>query len=308
MGLESKRMEKTRRGFLESTAGLAAALAAAPSAAGQVLPPAAVQVPKVKFGKAEISRIVLGMNPLYGVSHFNNAYNAVMREWYTSARIVEIMHRCASYGINCYQAVSSARCVGDYERFQSEGGKMHVVVQTTAEPAEVVKALKPLAIYHAGEYTDNAWRDGKMDSVRDYCKRVRQSGAMVGVGSHIPEVLAFVEDAGWDVDFYAGCVYNRRRTPEEFRKLLGGELPEMTNEIYLQDDPPRMYKVMKQTAKPCFAFKVLAAGRVRSPEAAFKLAFDSLKPNDCIFVGMFPRAKDEIKEDSEIVSRILKTS
>ncbi len=63
----------------------------------------------------------------------------------------------------------------------------------------------------------------------------------------MPEVLAMVEDEGWDVDFYAGCVYNRRRTPEEFRKLLGGELPEMPSEVYLQDDPPRMYKVMKQT-------------------------------------------------------------
>ncbi|HSW49932.1 MAG TPA: hypothetical protein VLH09_07135, partial [Bryobacteraceae bacterium] len=93
-----------------------------------------------------------------------------------------------------------------------------------------------------------------------------------------------------------------------FRKLLGGELPEMTNEVYLQDDPPRMYKVLKQTPKPCFAFKVLAAGRVRSPEAAFKLAFESIKPIDCIFVGMFPRAKDEIKENAEIVSRLLKAS
>ena len=296
-------MPNTRRSFLQSTAVLGVGLPAV-----QAQAPAAVQVPKVKFGKAEISRILLGMNPLYGVSHFNNTFNTVMREWCTSAKIVEIMHRCASYGINCYQAVSSSRCVADYERFRSEGGNMHLVVQTTAEPAEVVKTMNPLAIYHAGEFTDNAWREGKMDGVREYCKKVRQTGAMVGVGSHIPEVIAMVEDAGWDVDFYAGCVYNRRRTPEEFRKLLGGELPEMPNEVYLQDDPPRMYKVLKQTPKPCFAFKVLAAGRVRSPEAAFKLAFESIKPTDSIFVGMFPRVKDEIKENAEIVTKILAAS
>ena len=88
---------------------------------------------------------------------------------------------------------------------------------------------------------------------------------MVGVGSHIPEVLALVEEQGWDVDFYAGCVYNRRRTPEELRKLLGGELPEMPIEVYLQDDPPRMYKVFRQTKKPCVAFKIMAAGRVAQP-------------------------------------------
>jgi hypothetical protein len=121
---------------------------------------------------------------------------------------------------------------------------------------------------------------------------------MVGVGSHIPEVLALVEEQNWDVDFYAGCVYNRRRTPQELRKLLGGELPEMPSEVYLQDDPHRMYKVFRQTRKPCVAFKILAAGRVSKPEAAFKLAFSSIKPIDMVCVGMFPRAKDEVKEDA----------
>ncbi len=293
-------MRKTRRSFLQSTATFAAGLSAA-----QAQVPPSVQVPKVKFGTAEISRIVLGGNPLYGVSHHNRTYDRVMREWCTSSKVVEIMHQCLAYGINTFQYVTPPRCQADYERLLSEGGQMHLVVQTAGNPEPIVKAVKPLAIYHAGEYTDDAWRDGKMDSVRDYCKRLRQLGVMVGVGSHIPEVLAKVEDDGWDVDFYAGCVYNRRRTPEELRKLLGGELPEMVNEVYLQSDPPRMYTVMRQTKKPCFAFKVLAAGRVRSPEAAFKLAFDSLKPYDCVFVGMFPRAKDEIKENAEIVSRIL---
>jgi len=116
-------------------------------------------------------------------------------------------------------------------------------------------------------------------------------------------VLAIVEEQGWDVDFYAGCVYNRRRTPAELRKLLGGELPEMPREVYLQDDPPHMYKIFRQTRKPCFAFKILAAGRVASVEAAFKRAFQSIKPTDFVVVGMFPRIKDEIKENAWYATR-----
>ena len=115
------------------------------------------------------------------------------------------------------------------------------------------------------------------------------------------------EEAGWDVDFYAGCVYQRTRTPEEFRKLLNGELP--VGEVYLEDDPPRMYKVLRQTKKPCFAFKVLAAGRINRPDdlnKAFRLAFESIKPTDCIFVGMFPRTKNEVRENVEYVHKILK--
>jgi hypothetical protein len=82
---------------------------------------------------------------------------------------------------------------------------------------------------------------------------------------------------------------------------------EMSREMYLQSDPPRMYKVMRQTRKPCFAFKVLAAGRIAPAgvEQAFRTAFESIKPIDGVFVGMFPKARDEVREDAEIVHRIL---
>jgi hypothetical protein len=77
----------------------------------------------------------------------------------------------------------------------------------------------------------------------------------------------------------------------------------MPNEVYLQDDPPRMYKFFRQTKKPCCAFKILAAGRVRSAEAAFKLAFKSIKPTDFVCVGMCPLVKDEVKENASLTSR-----
>jgi hypothetical protein len=65
---------------------------------------------------------------------------------------------------------------------------------------------------------------------------------------------------------------------------------------------------MRQTRKPCFAFKVLAAGRLERPEEldqAFRQAFSSIKPTDCIFVGMFPRVKDEVRDNAERLHRIL---
>jgi hypothetical protein len=303
-------MSNTRRGFLKSTATLAAGLVVAASPplpqrpAGQEQSPAdslqdsEIKVPKVKFGKAEISRLIVGCNTLYGYAHFNQILGNIMKEWYTPEKVTEVLLHCNQLGINTFNYLHSGRGLEDYERFRSQGGKMHLITQGTVDPEIIVKAVQPLAIYHHGEQTDNAYRAGNMKVVKEYCKKTRQQGVLVGVGSHMPEVLAKIEDEGWDVDFYAGCVYNRRRTPEELRKLLGGELPEMPNEVYLQDDPPRMYKFMKQTKKPCFAFKILAAGRVQTPEQAFKLAFESIKPTDGVFVGMFPRVKDEMKENA----------
>jgi hypothetical protein len=89
--------------------------------------------------------------------------------------------------------------------------------------------------------------------------------------------------------------------------VLNGEIMEMPNDIYLKSDPPRMYKVIQQTGKPCFAFKILAAGRIpdRGIEQAFRTAFESIKPIDGVYVGVFPRVKDEVRENAGIVHRIL---
>jgi len=264
-----------------------------------------IKMPSVRIGEIQISRLIVGVSPFLGGPHFNDIYAAMMKEWYTPDRVVEVLQRCEQYGINAFNYAPIGRAQADWERYLARGGKMHLVAQATAEdPAELVNTVRPVAAWVQGERTDNAYRAGKMETIRDYCKKLRDLGvSVVGVGSHIPEVLALVEDAGWDVDFYAGCVYNRRRTPQELRKLLGGEIPEMPSEVYLQDDPPRMYKVFKQTKKPCCAFKIMAAGRVRSPEAAFKQAFQSIKPTDFVCVGMFPRIKEEVKENAYFASR-----
>ena len=271
-----------------------------------------VQVPKIKFGGVEISRMVLGVNPFYGYSHFNNNFSTTMREWYTQEKVVEVMHRANRHGINAFNYVHMERAPKDLERFQAEGGKMHLIIQVSAgvESSMLVKTLKPLALHRQGEVVDVAYRTGKMNTIRDWCREARDLGVRVGVGTHKPEVIAQVESEGWDVDFYAGCVYNRTRTPEEWKKALNGEIMEMPNETYLQSDPPRMYSVMRQTKKPCFAFKILAAGRIpdRGIDQAFRTAFESIKPSDGIYVGMFPRVKDEVRENAERVHRILTKS
>jgi hypothetical protein len=278
--------------------------------AQQAAPPtSAVQVPKIKFGGVEISRMVLGVNPFYGFAHYNNNFSVVMKEWYTPDKVSAIMHQCNRYGINAFNYVHLDRGPQDLARFQAEGGKMHLIIQVTAgvEASMLVKTLKPLALQRQGEVVDKAYQNGDMKSVKEWCKQVRDLGVLVGVGTHKPEVIAQVEEEGWDVDFYAGCVYNRTRTVDEWKKALNGEMMEMPGDIYLQSDPPRMYRVMRQTKKPCFAFKILAAGRIpdRGVDQAFRTAFESIKPTDAVYVGMFPRAKDEVKENAERVHRIL---
>lgn len=315
-------MSNTRRSFLQSGAALAAGLTGGASAIdaqavdpgrGQAAvpptPASDVQVPKMKFYHAEISRMVLGVNPFYGFAHFNDTLGSCMKEWYTSDRVCAVMHQATRFGINAFNYVHLDRGPQDWARFRGEGGQMHLIVQVTGgvDSEMIVKTLAPLALQRQGEVVDNAWQSGQMDTVKEWCKKARDLGVLVGVGTHIPEVIARIEEENWDVDFYSGCVYNRRRTVDEQKKVLNGEVPEMPGELYLQSDPARMYRVMRQTKKPCFAFKILAAGRIRGAgiEQAFRTAFESIKPTDAVYVGMFPKFEDEVRKDAEIVHRIL---
>jgi len=301
----------SRRTFLKASAGLAAALTSGSLSSGQE--PAAPPLPKVRFGKYEISRLVVGCNQFYGYSHFNGLLDQLMREWYTPDRVCQILHQCEKEGINVYQYahVESNRSFSDLQRYRNDGGKIQLVaVHIGQSPVEeVVRRIQPIAMYHHGEAVDVLFRNGKMDQVHEYTKRLRQTGVMVGVGTHKPEVVEYVEERGWDVDFYLLCAYNRTRTPEELRKLLG-VVP--LGEVYLETDPARAFSVARQTKKTCFLFKILAAGRLtRSPEsldAAFKTALDSIKPKDCIVVGMYPRYKYEVKDNCDRVKRILMMS
>ncbi len=264
-------MSNTRREFLQSSAsltigmmsGAASSLAAVPAVGTQApqstappVPAAPVQVPKMKFGNAEIGRLVLGVNPMYGFSHYNHNFSTAMREWYTPDRICEVLHRASSYGINAFNYVHVDRAQSDWEMFQSQGGNMHLIIQVMAsdDAAFLVQNLKPLALQRRGEEIDKAFQTGTMADEREWCKRARDLGVLVGVGTHKPEVVELVEEQGWDIDFYSGCVYNRTRTEAEWKQAHNGEIMEMPRDIYMQSDPARMYKVMRQTSKTCFAF------------------------------------------------------
>jgi hypothetical protein len=145
-----------------------------------------------------------------------------------------------------------------------------------------------------------------MDRVREFVDRVRDTGAMAGVSTHNPEVVDWIESKGWPVDYYMTCLYRVSRTPEETRAISNGE--RALGEAFLEKDPARMTAMVRRTNKPCLAFKLLGAGRAGYPreaiDAAFKFAYTNIKAGDACIVGMWPKFKDEIAENCDIVRQI----
>jgi hypothetical protein len=287
----------TRRQFMQISAGIAAAVGAESA-------PATAPLPAARLGKYEISRLVLGSNPFYGYSHSSRLLDQHMREWGTPENVCTALREAERNGVNTFQTNGDQRAITDIALHRERGGKLQVIALIREKPEDAVRSMRPIAVSHHGELTDVLFRQQKMDEVREFTKRARQTGVLVGVSTHKPEVLEYIEEHGWDVDFYMGCVYNRTRTPDEIRKLLG-QLPLPANELYLEKDPEHMFAVMRQSRKTCLAFKILAAGRVagsaESLDAAFQSAFAGIKPQDCVIVGAYPRFKNEIEENARRV-------
>jgi hypothetical protein len=161
----------------------------------------------------------------------------------------------------------------------------------------VIAASGAEAIYHHGTRTDNLWLDGRIDEVKDALTCMRDCGVQVGLGSHIPEVFDYVEDKGWDVDFYMTCFYNLNRSKRE--SALVDPFNKGTFEEFQPEDPDRMIQFIQQTDKMCLAFKILAANRKCTTQddvrKAFEFAFENIKPKDAVVVGMFPKYADQIR-------------
>ena len=298
-----------RRDFLKTAATLSAAAAAGGSAMGAAKQETdASKMPQIRLGPHSVSRLICGANPFYGGSHLSGFVNRPMKEYYTQEQILKTLGRCQEVGINCWQAGGGG--IDLYRRFIDAGGKMHYIAieadRPKSSPLQKLVDGGCIGIAHHGEVTDQLFKSGKIDEVNEYLKRVRDSGLLVGVSTHMADVVDTVESKGWDLDFYMTCVYERHRSAEDLEKLLG-QAPIPVGEVYLPNDPPRMFKAMRATKRPCLAFKILAAGRLSDRrhwvEKAFRDTYESIKPTDAAIVGIYDRYTDQPADNAALVRR-----
>jgi len=225
-----------------------------------------------------------------------------MLHYFTADNTKKLLKQCESNGVNTWQSRGDKHIRRLLLEYRDEGGNIQWIAQTASEFGSFagnirsIAAMKPIGIYHHGSRTDKYWNNGEIDKIQDDLKAIRDSGVRVGVASHIPEVLEYIEEKNWDVDFYMACVYNIKRNNDG-------------QDAFLAEDRDAMCKFIQSTPKQCIAFKILAASRnAKTPEElrkAFEFAFQHIKPIDIVDVGMFPKYSDQVKENVQIVSNIL---
>jgi hypothetical protein len=272
--------------------------------------PALEPLPTVRIGRLQVTRLIIGGNPFRGYSHQTQKLDDEMRTYYTQDAVVAALLHAQSQGLNAMVMRGDQIIMDAVRAYRRQGGTMQWLGQMASEKTDKVGNIREMAacgasaIYLHGSEVDKHWKAGAIDSQRDLLKAIRDTGLAVGMASHMPEVHDYAEDHGWDLDFHMVSFYNLSKI--ERGSMLAGA-PRVDEPF---DDPDREVAAafIRQSSKPCLAYKILGAGRkcdsAGTVRDAFQFAFARIKPGDAVVVGMFQKHMDQVADNARIVREI----
>jgi len=270
-------------------------------------------LPTIEIGGVTLSRLMVGGNPFSGNSHYSTELNEEMLNYFTMENIKKTLHRCEQLGMQSFVVRGDAQMYAMVREYRAEGGKMNWLAQHAPEIGNYsagihkIKQAGAELVYHQGTVTDALFKEGKYDQIKENLKIIRDAGfPAVGLGTHMPQVLEYADNEGWDVDYYMVCVYNISRID---RVSSYASTSINIDEPFIEEDRAIAFEAIRKTKKPCIAFKVLGAKRRCTTQedvrTALEESYASIKPCDAVLVGMFPKYIDEPAINIKIVKEIL---
>ncbi len=256
-----------------------------------------MKIPTISIASHRITRLIIGGNPYSGISHRSPAASKAMEDYYTTHQIMADLAQAEQNGINTVLARADKHIMRTLNEYWNAGGTIQWIAQTP-KPTEysslndylqIIAHYNPIAIYHHGGTTDQLYAEGKLNSLHDSLKRIRDLGCAVGIGTHDPQILKYCYTEGYDVDFYVCALYNHTRH----------------RELYLPDDRNAAVTAIQAVPIPVIAIKVLAAGR-NEPNDAFQFALENIKPIDAMAVGMYTQFQpDQIRQNALTAAKLI---
>ena len=269
---------------------------------------APAKLPAVRWGKLQITRVLVGHNPIKGQSHYSAELSREMREWVSGDknRGLQLIRPAEQLGINTCQM--GGQPIEEMLRAHyAEGGRLQWIATFYSKPGKGKEELarimsmrpRPIGVQQLGNTSDALMREGKMEQALENLKMFRDAGVLVGLGSHNHATIDYVAQRDWDLDFYQCCFY---------RSLFGLDRSRR-GEIFDEANRQAMVRTIRQLPKPAIAFKILGANRhCATPagvEGAIRFALENIKPTDVILLGMWQKHKDQVAENVGYVRKAL---
>ena len=254
------------------------------------------QFPRTRVGELSVSRFIIGTNWMAGYSHRSDAADNMIKEHHAAPESMYPMFDTflahgidtvmAPFGLapHIHRAVvqSSERC-----------GKEMIMIDTpvinvddTAEARREAEATiresarrgaKICLIHHySAEQLVNK-NKRTIDRLDDYTKMIRDAGMIPGLSAHMPELVLYSDDNGYDVETYIQ-IYN----------CMG---------FLMQVEVEAVNNIIRGAKKPVMTIKPMAAGRT-TPFVGLNFSWATIRDCDMVTVGCFNER--EAAEDIEI--------
>ena len=252
--------------------------------------------PKTEVGGITLSRMILGTNWLAGWSHRTSAADKKIQSYHSGSGSVEpVLKTCLNAGVN---AVMGAFALTPHietavRNVREQTGRDIIVIDTPIinvddtpqarrEAEKLIKRSKETGasfclIHHssAEQLVDKNKREIKR--ISDYTKMIRDAGMVPGLSAHMPELIVYSDQNGYDVETYIQ-IYN----------CLG---------FLMQVEVETVNAVIHAAKKPVMTIKPMAAGRC-TPFVGLNFVWATIRDCDMVTIGCFN--EDEAAEDIKI--------
>ena len=253
--------------------------------------------PRTTVGGVSLPRMLIGTNWVLGYSHRGPAADELITGRHADSQATaDLVGAYLTYGIDAMMAPhfrEDSPMRRGIRMAEEKAGRPVIQIVTPGlnmddSPAARAEAEAVIArcakegatfclIHHASaEQLVNKNRR-TMDRLPDYLDMIRQHGMIPGLSAHMPELVQYSDENGYDVETYIQ-IYN----------CLG---------FLMQVEVEGVNSVIWNAKKPVMTIKSMAAGRC-TPFVGLTFSYSTIRPCDMVTLGAFHA--DEVHEDVEI--------
>lgn len=252
--------------------------------------------PRTQVENISLSRMLIGTNWLLGWSHTSSSADEMIKRRYDSAQAFKpILEAYLRHGVDSIMAPFGlspelTRAVKETE--QHMGQEIIMIDTPTLDVTDSAEArrksermvkdsakrgAKLCLIHHsAAEQLVNK-NLGQIVRLDDYTGMIRDAGMVPGLSAHMPELVVYSDQNGYDVQTYIQ-IFN----------CMG---------FLMQVEIETVASIINNAKKPVMTIKSMAAGRC-SPYVGLTFSWNAIRSRDMVTVGAF--TPDEAEEDIEI--------
>ena len=254
--------------------------------------------PRTEIGGLSVSRMIIGTNNVMGGSHRTFARDVHIRGIFQDNKnaVADLIEAYLQHGVDTIiGCLSKSQFALDGIRLAQErtGKRVYyielAVFDTTdtkegrKDAQDFIKNCKDVGVdicmplHMCVEKLVNK-QTRKIERIDEYMYIIREHGMIPGLSAHMPEIIEYTDENGYDVESYIQ-IYN-----------AAGFLMQVEVEL--------VHDIIWKAKKPVLTIKPMAAGHL-NPFVGLNFSWNTIRPQDMVAVGcMTPEEAHEVVEYS----------